>query len=206
VIMKLNLPNQITLGRLFIAIIFFALLAQFDIRAPHPWLLDVCTALFIIAAATDWLDGYLARKHNQVTAVGRVLDPFVDKVLVCGAFVFLAGSAFRNDAGEQVTRLYPWMVVLILGRELLVTGLRGFSESRGVSFGAVGVGKAKMVLQSITVPVLMFFIAHLDGTEFGASIAITKSLFVWATVVVTAFSMWPYLWHSRSILAEADPA
>jgi CDP-diacylglycerol--glycerol-3-phosphate 3-phosphatidyltransferase len=116
--MKINLPNQITLGRLILAVVFFVLLAQFDIQHPRIWLLDLCFALFIVAALTDWLDGYLARKHNQVTAFGRVLDPFVDKVLVCGTFVFLAGPAFVNDAGRNVTYVAPWMVVLILGRGL----------------------------------------------------------------------------------------
>ncbi|HRX87596.1 MAG TPA: CDP-alcohol phosphatidyltransferase family protein, partial [Phycisphaerae bacterium] len=112
--MKINLPNQITLARLVLAVVFFVLLARFDIRQPNMLLLDVCTVLFIVAALTDWLDGYLARKHNQVTAMGRVLDPFVDKVLVCGTFVFLAGASFRNIDGYQVTGLQPWMAVLIL--------------------------------------------------------------------------------------------
>ncbi|MCB9849960.1 MAG: CDP-diacylglycerol--glycerol-3-phosphate 3-phosphatidyltransferase [Phycisphaerales bacterium] len=204
--MKLNLPNQITLARLVLAIVFFAFLAQFDIRTPHPWVLDVCIVIFIVAAATDWLDGYLARKHNQVTAMGRVLDPFVDKVLVCGAFVFLAGSSFHEESGQQATRMYPWMVVVILGRELLVTGLRGFSEARGISFGAVNFGKAKMVLQSITAPVLMFFVAHIDPTANGPSFAWIKTALAWLTVAVTTLSMLPYLMQSRHVLSEADAA
>jgi CDP-diacylglycerol--glycerol-3-phosphate 3-phosphatidyltransferase len=204
--MKLNVPNQITLARLVLAVMFFVLLAQFDIAAPKVWVLDVCIVLFILAAATDWLDGHLARKHNQVTAFGRVLDPFVDKVLVCGTFVFLAGSGFHRADGLQVTHIVPWMVVVILGRELLVTGLRGFSESRGVSFGASVYGKAKMVLQSITAPILMFFVAHVDGHSSGASLAWVKTVLVWATVIVTILSMLPYLLHSRNILAESSKA
>jgi CDP-diacylglycerol--glycerol-3-phosphate 3-phosphatidyltransferase len=204
--MKINLPNQITLARLVLAVVFFAFLAQFDIRSPRYWVLDVCVVLFVVAAATDWLDGYLARKRNQVTAMGRVLDPFVDKVLVCGAFVFLAGASFRDDTGGQVTRMYPWMVVVILGRELLVTGLRGFSESRGVSFGAVHSGKAKMVLQSVTAPVLMFFVAHVDRAAWGAGLGWIKTTLVWLTVVATTFSMLPYLLQSKAIFDEADPA
>lgn len=202
--MHINLPNRITLGRLALAIVFFILLAQFDIREPNYWLLDACTVLFILAAATDWLDGHLARKHNQVTAFGRVLDPFVDKVLVCGTFVFLSGAHFHAVSGEQVTRIAPWMVVVILGRELLVTGLRGFSESRGVAFGAQGYGKAKMVLQSITAPVLMFLIAHVDPLPWGHELAWVKTVLVWLTVAVTAASMLPYLFASRGILAQAS--
>jgi CDP-diacylglycerol--glycerol-3-phosphate 3-phosphatidyltransferase len=202
--MKINLPNQITIARLVLAIVFFALLAQYDVRAPANWIINVCIVLFIAAAATDWLDGYLARKHNQVTAFGRVLDPFVDKVLVCGTFVFLAGAGFRTDAGEQATRMQPWMVVLIIGREMLVTGLRGFSESKGVSFGAKSYGKAKMVLQSIAAPVLLFFVAHIDPLPNGASFGWIKSVVVWLTVGATTLSMLPYLFASRDILAAAD--
>jgi CDP-diacylglycerol--glycerol-3-phosphate 3-phosphatidyltransferase len=204
--MKINLPNRITLARLLLAVFFFVLLAQFDVSHPNVRLLDVCTVLFIIAALTDWLDGYLARKRNQVTAMGRVLDPFVDKVLVCGTFVFLAGASFRSDAGVQVSAFQPWMAVLILGRELLVTGLRGFSEARGISFGAVGFGKAKMVLQSIAAPVLMFLVAHPGVIAYSSAVDWLKLTLVWATVIVTAASMLPYLIHSKDIFAEADVA
>ena len=204
--MKLNLPNQITLARLVLAVVFFVLLAQFNLAAPNTLLMDVCIILFVVAALTDILDGYLARKHNQVTAVGRVLDPFVDKVLVCGAFVFLAGASFRTAGGVQATGIHPWMVVIIIGRELLVTGLRGFSEARGISFGANGFGKAKMLLQSVTAPVVMFFVAHVDHWPSWSAFLWFKPALVWVTVLVTALSMLPYVVHSKHILAEADAA
>jgi CDP-diacylglycerol--glycerol-3-phosphate 3-phosphatidyltransferase len=204
--MKINLPNQITLTRLLLAVVFFVLLARFDIRVPNMLLLDVCVVLFVVAAATDWLDGYLARKHNQVTAMGRVLDPFVDKVLVCGTFVFLAGASFRSVDGQQATLLQPWMAVLILGRELLVTGLRGFSEARGINFGANWCGKAKMVLQSIVAPALMLLVAHGHSTPYAQAVDWFKFALVWLTVIVTAGSMVPYVIQSRTILTEADAA
>jgi CDP-diacylglycerol--glycerol-3-phosphate 3-phosphatidyltransferase len=204
--MKVNLPNQITLARLLLAVVFFVLLAQFDLRQGlrgQVWLLDACVALFVVAAATDWLDGFLARRRNMVTAFGRVLDPFVDKVLVCGTFVFLAGPGFRNGANEQVTFMAPWMVVVILGRELLVTGLRGFSESAGQAFGANFYGKAKMVVQSITAPVLLFFVAHVDRLSYGPSLEPVKIILVWTTVLITMFSMATYLYQARRVLAGA---
>ena len=201
--MKINLPNQITLGRLALAIVFFVLLAQFHIRQPQIWLLDLCFGIFIVAAMTDWLDGYLARKHNQVTAFGRVLDPFVDKVLVCGTFVFLAGPAFVNEAGKNVTYVAPWMVVVIIGRELLVTGLRGFSESKGTAFGASVYGKAKMVVQSITAPTLIMFVAHIDETAAGPSWVWVKITLVWLTVLITTLSMVFYIIQAKHILLEA---
>ncbi len=142
--MRINLPNQITIARLFLSIVFMALLAQYEYADTRSRLLDWCAAIFIVAALTDWLDGYLARRSNQVTALGRVLDPFVDKILVCGAFMLFIGSGFVNHDGVNVTGVAPWMVIVIVGRELLVSGLRGFSESRGQSFGASMHGKAKM--------------------------------------------------------------
>ena len=199
----LNLPNQITFGRLILAIAFFALLSQYTQRAPNPALLDAAAALFIIAALTDFLDGYLARKWRQVTTLGRVLDPLVDKVLVCGAFILFAGPSFVNEAGENVTEVRAWMVVVIVGRELLVTGLRGFNESIGQSFGASLYGKIKMWMQSIAAPTILFIIAHEDAV--GSSSAGLKRTLAWLTTIVTALSMVQYLIRSRHILHVASP-
>ena len=112
----LNLPNQITIARLALAIVFFILLSQYSQVVPKPWMLDLAATIFVLAAATDFLDGYLARKRGQVTALGRVLDPLVDKVLVCGAFILLAGRPFVDATGHNVTEVHAWMVVVIVGR------------------------------------------------------------------------------------------
>ncbi len=200
--MMVNLPNQITLARLALAIIFFVTLGQYSQRDPSPLLLDIGLAMFIVAAATDWLDGYYARKRNEVTALGRILDPFVDKVLVCGSFIILAGPAFCDATGRNVTELKPWMVVVILGRELLVTGLRGFSESRGVQFGAEYVGKAKMWIQSVTIALLLIAAAHLQTDDTGW-FGIVPQVFVWATVAITAASLATYIIKARSLFSEA---
>src|SRR5206468_3179704 len=98
---------------------------------------------------SDIIDGYLARLQNQVTSFGRVLDPFVDKVLVGGAFILLSGPNFINTNGVHVSGVEPWMVVLIIGRELLVTSLRGVSESQGRQYAASLHGKIKMVVQCV---------------------------------------------------------
>lgn len=201
--MRINLPNRITLFRLFLAIIFFATLAQYSQLEPNAALLYVCLIMFLVAAVTDSLDGYFARKQNQVTALGRVLDPFVDKVLVCGAFIFLAGPSFCAEQGQNITGLQPWMVVVVLGRELLVTALRGFSEARGVRFGSEFVGKAKLWIQTITVSVLLLTVARFSSAG-GPNVDLVRSVFVWLTVVVTAASLAPYLIKARSILAESS--
>ncbi len=199
--MTVNLPTQITLSRLVLTIVFLVLLGQYSQRSPQSWILYVGLGVFVVAAATDYLDGYLARKRNEVTALGRILDPFVDKVLVCGAFVFLAGPAFCDANGFNVTFLRPWMLVVILGRELLVTGLRGFSESRGIEFGAGYVGKVKMWIQSITVGVILLAVAS-RGLESRPGLEMLVAIFVWMMVLVTAASLVTYLMKSRAVLTD----
>ncbi len=204
--MRINLPNQITIGRLVLTVIFFVLLGRYDQAAPRAALLDVCFVIFLVAALTDWLDGYLARKQNQVTSLGRILDPFVDKVLICGVFVFFCSATFVDADNTNVTGVAPWMVVLILGRELLVTGLRGFTESRGQAYGALAFGKLKMVLQSVTAGAILVLVAHPDGVLGQPAVLTVKTWLIWATVVVTALSMIQYLVRSKDILTEAARA
>jgi CDP-diacylglycerol---glycerol-3-phosphate 3-phosphatidyltransferase len=199
--MKINLPNQITIGRLFLAVIFFVCLEQYDARTPKSWLLDLSAALFIIAALTDIVDGYLARKHNQVTSFGRVIDPFVDKILVLGAYIFLAGEGFIDAAGHKVTDISLWMVVVILGRELLVTSLRGVTEAGGGSFAANLHGKAKMVLQSITVGWILLSVAHPDTLAFFAR---TRLPLIYLMIVVTMLSGFSYVHTARAMLSETS--
>jgi CDP-diacylglycerol--glycerol-3-phosphate 3-phosphatidyltransferase len=200
--MKINLPNQITIGRLVMAVMFFVCLAQFDIkeRPPRLWLLDLSAMLFLLAALSDILDGYLARKHNQITSFGRIIDPFVDKILVIGAYTFLAGDGFMLDS-TKISFVAPWMVIVILARELLVTSLRGVTEGSGMTFAANFYGKAKMALQSTTVVWLLLTLAHPDGLAFFAWF---NKFLVYATVVVTALSAIPYLIMARGFLAQTS--
>lgn len=197
--MKINLPNQITIGRLALGIVFFACLAQYDARAPQVWLLDLSAGLFLIAAISDIVDGYLARKHNQVTSFGRIIDPFVDKILVIGAYIFLAGDGFLRNDFSRVSDVTGWMVVVILGRELLVTSLRGVTEAAGQSFAANVYGKAKMALQSTTIVWVLLTLAHPHGLAFFADL---RPYLVWLTVAVTFFSVVPYLRMARGVLSQ----
>lgn len=200
--MRLNVPNQITLGRLGLAIVFFAILSGYRVESGPLWVLPAAAVLYFVAAASDVVDGYLARSWGQVTAFGRVLDPVVDKVLVCGAFVFFASSAFHDPAtGRNITHVAPWMAVLILTRELLVTALRSFSESRGVQFGARWSGKFKMFVQSATACTILIVLGwKLRPLRWLIPVA------VWATVVVTALSIVQYLWQLYTSLRPERPA
>ena len=203
---SLNLPNRITVARLGLAIVFFVLVGQYSHRAPRPWLLDLAAATFVVAAISDILDGYIARKRGLVTPFGRILDPLVDKILVCGAFILFVGTGFVDADGHNVTEVRTWMVVVIVGRELLVTGLRGFNESMGRAFGASLHGKIKMWMQSVAAPAILLIVAH-EGTWFSVDKAQTmKIALAWLTVVVTAVSMGQYLMRSRYILEESTPS
>ena len=126
-----NVPNSLTVGRLGLSVVVFVLIGQ------EQWF--AALVVFGLAALSDALDGYLARKLNQETPLGRQLDPLVDKVIVAGCYSYLL--TFKE------TGLQPWMVTAIVGRELIVTGLRGIVESAGHQFPADWFGKAKMVLQ-----------------------------------------------------------
>ncbi len=198
----LNLPNSITIARLILAVVLFVMMSQYSQREPQPWKLDWAAGLFIFAALTDSIDGYLARRLGQVTVLGRLLDPLVDKVLVCGAFILLAGPAFVGQDGVNVTGVQAWMVVVIVGRELLVTGLRGINESMGYSFPASIHGKVKMWVQSITIAILLLLIAHESTWASDDWAGLLRTCLVWMTVVVTALSAIHYMIQSRVVLAE----
>lgn len=197
----MNLPNQITTGRLLLSVVFLCLLATFEYsrRAAQLWMLDLAFVLFIVCALSDILDGYLARRHNQVTSFGRILDPFADKILVCGAFILLLGRGYVDEDGQNVAGLSAWMVVIIVARELLVSGLRGFSESSGNPFGANYWGKAKMLVQSVTVPIIVISVGRLRGTEW---IVPLRTFMIWLTLAITLLSVGSYLMASRGALME----
>lgn len=133
-----NVPNGVTVARLVLSVVLFVLLS-FDQFAAG-------LAVFLLAAGTDWVDGYWARKYGQVTQLGRILDPFADKLIVCGTFAYLAAAPQLVD-GSPASGVAAWVAVLILARELIVTALRSFVETHGGDFSAKWVGKWKMVFQ-----------------------------------------------------------
>src|SRR5947208_9147402 len=156
-----NLPNQLTAGRFVLALVLFALIAV------ESWVW--CIVVFALAALTDWLDGYLARKQGLTSTLGRNLDPLVDKVLICGAYIFLL------PLGTAGGWLVPWMVTVIVARELIITSLRSFLENRGATFGADWLGKLKMGLQCAAL-FAVFLSMHL-----GAVTASEPALWIFGT-------------------------
>lgn len=205
-----DIPNALTLARLALATAFFVVLNffRFADQAPAgPWLLMVATVLFIMAAITDALDGYLARKWHVESVFGRIVDPFADKILVLGAVIYLASPRFLDHAAVEqglirtmVSGVYPWMVVVVLARELLVTSIRGVAERQGIDFSAKKLGKWKMILQSVVVPVVLVIVA-IDPTRDGwAWLGWVRDVLVYTTVIVTVISGLPYVTGAMKVM------
>jgi len=180
-----NLPNQLTTLRLALSVVLFALVAFEQYVASF--------VVFLIAASTDWVDGYLARRFGMVTTLGRILDPFVDKIIVCGSFIFLATIPAMQPY------LPAWMVVVIVGRELLVTALRSFLEQQGADFSAALSGKVKMVLQCVAIGVALFFLSFPVDTA-PAEIEWLLVASIWAAVLITIYSGVAYLRTAVNLL------
>lgn len=161
-----NVPNQITIARLLLTVALFVLLGA--------KLYFVALAVFLLAAGTDWLDGYLARRYQQITQLGRILDPFADKLLICGTLIFLAAIP-----GSQVA---AWVAVIVVARELLITAIRSFLEQQGQDFSAKLAGKLKMVLQSALV------VASLVLLGLAEAAPNWLPALVWVLAVVTVLS------------------
>jgi len=156
-----------------------------DPADPTAALAWVAFVLFLLAAGTDYLDGYLARKLGMVTAFGRIADPFADKVLITGSLVVL----LRFPAATEV--LTTWYVVIVIAREFLVTAIRGLVESSGRPFPADRLGKWKMVSQCWTTAALMTLVA---GTQTWLWAAV---LGFWVSLVLTVLSGINYVWKAR---------
>lgn len=191
---SLNLPNLITLSRLILAIILFGL-----IHVGGYWL--TATVLFVVAAATDWIDGYIARKYGQVTTLGRIMDPFVDKIIVGGAFLFLLEKNGATEGGQMVqSGVNAWMVITVIGREMFVSSLRGFLEQQGKDFSASFSGKAKMMLQCVAVTACLLSMSPEVNWPW---LPMARDVLLWATVVVTVWSGLVYVIRGVKLLRES---
>ncbi|MGD9647038.1 MAG: CDP-diacylglycerol--glycerol-3-phosphate 3-phosphatidyltransferase [Pirellulales bacterium] len=180
-----NIPNQLTTLRLALSIVLFVLMA-------FKYYL-VGTVVFVVAASTDWLDGYLARKWNLVTVLGRILDPFVDKIIVCGTFIFLAA--------EPQSQVAAWMAVTVVGRELLITALRSFLEQQGADFSATMSGKLKMVLQCLAATASLFYLSYVTGQRTPPGWLLPALIAtVWGAVILTVYSGVAYVVAAARLL------
>ena len=187
----MNLPNLITVSRLVLTVaVFLCLEWTSDPQQPEAVLVWWAFVLFLIAAFSDFLDGYLARRWQMVTAFGRVADPFADKVLISGCFVTL----LQFPAVTHNHTLTTWYVVVVIAREFLVTAIRGVVEASGRPFPADKLGKWKMVTQCWTVGALMTMVA---GSQLWVWAAVWG---FWVSLTLTVVSGVNYVWKARDVL------
>ena len=181
-----NVPNQLTALRLLLSIAVFALipLQQYALAM----------VLFLVAAATDWVDGYWARRYDQVTQLGRIFDPFVDKVLICGTFIMLAEAMVKYSIS-----IAGWLAVLVMAREMLVTVLRSYIEQQGIDFSAKMPGKLKMVFQCGAAVAALVALQY-EPAAVPSWVNATLIGFLVLTVVFTVYSGAGYVRSAARIL------
>ena len=193
----MNLPNQLTIGRLFLTALFVAVMSITDQLLKSVHLLDyritIATLFFLIASLTDFLDGYIARKLNLVTDFGKLMDPLVDKILTSAVFIILS----KEDM------IPAWITITIISREFLVTGLRLLASNQGKVLSADSLGKWKTTSQII---VASYFLTILGSNEpilkylkfinqpmFG-------DLLIIICTTITVISGWSYLSKNRELV------
>jgi len=182
----LNVPNFLSAVRLPLAVVVFACIVD------RHWLAGFI--VFSVASATDWLDGWWARRYGPLTLVGRNLDPLADKVLVCGTFIYLIPV---EGAG-----ILPWMVTVVVGRELVVTGIRGMVEATGKKFSADWFGKLKMVLQCATILGVLLIQWVRSGAFDADSLERVQLVVLWAMLAATIGSGVQYLVKAARLLKQ----
>jgi CDP-diacylglycerol--glycerol-3-phosphate 3-phosphatidyltransferase len=172
----MNLPNTLTLLRIFFVPLLVAALVQQDrfVRWNNEL---VALGIFLIAAATDLLDGYLARKWGQITTVGTLLDPIADKLLISAALISLV----------QIHQVPAWIVILLVGREFAVSGLRSIAAAEGYTIQASDLGKTKMITQVAAITLIMLSIRW---TQFG----LLATICIWGAMAFSLISAVDYFW------------
>jgi CDP-diacylglycerol---glycerol-3-phosphate 3-phosphatidyltransferase len=196
---SMNLPNKLTLSRFLLTAAFLAVL--FSTCRFHE---TIALVLFIAASLTDYFDGEIARKYNLITNFGKLMDPLADKILTCSAFIAFVD---RNW-------IPAWMVVIVVARELAITGLRLLAASKNVVLAAERYGKHKTISQIVAIISILVLASYREWGVVGQSI-FGLNLFgwgpwvtwftvfsIWLTVALTAFSGVMYLWKNRAIYLD----
>lgn len=201
----MNLPNKLTVSRFVLTGLF--LVAMFS-RSPVND--TIALVLFSIAGLTDYFDGKIARERKLITNFGILMDPLADKILTCSAFIALVERG-RFDPGTSGAlpdvHVEAWMAVLIVSRELAITGLRLLAASKGVTLAAERFGKHKTISQITAVIALLVLDAHVEWWPwlrdlFGYLLPWFAQLSLWVTVLLTFTSGAIYLWKNRQIYLE----
>ena len=174
----MNLPNKLTLLRIALIPLFIVVLMTGHYA--------ISAVIFIVASLTDALDGYIARKYHLITNFGKIMDPLADKLLVTAAFVCLV----------QLGDIEAWMVIVILARELTITGLRAVAASEGIVIAAANSGKLKTVLQMLAIIALLF-----QNYPFSLWHIPFADAMLWAAVFMTIYSGVEYIIKNKQIFS-----
>jgi len=191
----MNLPNQLTVGRFVLAAIF---LVVFFSRIPYAD--TIALALFVAASITDYYDGEIARKRKLITNFGILMDPLADKILTCSAFIAFVGHDY----------IPAWMVVVVVARELAITGLRLLAASKNVVLAAERYGKHKTISQMVTIIAILLNLSYPDWGRVGEAVfgwhlygvswvARLAEVSLWLSVGLTFTSGCLYLWRNRQL-------
>lgn len=143
----------------------------------------ICLAIFVAASVTDWFDGHLARKYNLITNFGKFMDPLADKLLVCSAMICMI----------ELDKLPAWVVIIIIGREFIISGFRLIAAENGIVIAANYWGKFKTVSQMIMIILLML--------DFGGIFTVLTQIFIWLSVALTIISLLTYIMQNRKVLS-----
>lgn len=187
----MTLPTKLTILRIALTFLVMGLVFVSGVAAKL-----IALIAFLVASATDWLDGYLARRWHQTSPLGALLDPIADKILVLGVFL----------AFVQLRIVPAWMVLIILLRELVITGVRMVAASRGVVLAAAKEGKHKTVSQMVTIVVILAVLMMREwspGRPLHPSVTAAMMGCLWITIGLTVFSGATFFWRHRDVLKDA---
>jgi CDP-diacylglycerol--glycerol-3-phosphate 3-phosphatidyltransferase len=196
----MNLPNKLTVSRLVLTGVFLV-----AIFWSFPYHKTVALIVFLLAGFTDFLDGTIARRRKLITTFGILMDPLADKILTCSAFIAFVG---HDEIGR--TYIQAWMVVIIVGRELAITGLRLLAANKNVVLAAEGYGKHKTASQIACVIAVLILLSYPEWGSAGQAffgfpvfgrpwVENFAWLSSWLTVALTFLSGWLYLWRNRQL-------
>lgn len=202
----MNLPNRLTMARVGLTVIFvMALLLPVGgaVYSRFPYCKTLALAVFVVAALTDWWDGRIARSRNQQTDFGALLDPVADKILTTAAFICFIEQ--RDNRGHALVQ--AWMVLVIVARDFLVTGLRLVAREQGIVLKAERLGKHKTGSQMVTIIIVLLGLAareewHCVGFDCGRFNEIFSEAVFWLMLVTTALTLWSgvaYLRKNRQL-------
>jgi CDP-diacylglycerol--glycerol-3-phosphate 3-phosphatidyltransferase len=197
----MNLPNKLTVSRFALTVLFLWVLFW---PWPVPFRNTFALAFFCVASFTDFLDGKIARSRGLITNFGILMDPLADKILTCSAFIAFVESTHLHPESPAPVKVAAWMVIVIVARELAITGLRLLAASKGVVLSAERFGKHKTISQIVAIIALLVIDARnewpawLQNVFQGWSVEFTV-IALWLTVALTAASGLIYLWRNREI-------